>query len=176
MDDSRGDLGWQFSTLSTTILQAPAEACARNEKFEKQLELAGGRLSPAGCAGLCARGCSPVATGQVAFLHGSCAVQALTRPATSVQGPPCLRWSLSSSRPLPRTARTRNHSLPPRLLQHQYDYFLEHSIKRIQAFPQAIILLVSYPHFVQAVNVQAVTEAAPPHRASLPCIPARPPA
>jgi hypothetical protein len=31
----------QFSILDLTMLRAPAEACARNEKFEKQLELAG---------------------------------------------------------------------------------------------------------------------------------------
>ena len=31
----------QFSTLNFSMLKAPAEACARNEKFEKQLELAG---------------------------------------------------------------------------------------------------------------------------------------
>jgi hypothetical protein len=28
-----------------SILRAPAEACARNEKFEKQLELAGSSMS-----------------------------------------------------------------------------------------------------------------------------------
>ena len=31
----------QFSLLDLYMLRAPAEACARNEKFEKQLELAG---------------------------------------------------------------------------------------------------------------------------------------
>ena len=31
----------QFSLLDLSMLRAPAEACARNEKFEKQLELAG---------------------------------------------------------------------------------------------------------------------------------------
>ena len=32
---------WQFSFLETMMLKAPAETCARNEKFEQQLELAG---------------------------------------------------------------------------------------------------------------------------------------
>jgi hypothetical protein len=32
---------WQFAMLDLSMLRAPAEACARNEKFEKQLELAG---------------------------------------------------------------------------------------------------------------------------------------
>ena len=34
-----------FSTLNFSMLQAPAEACARNEKFERQLELAGPSMS-----------------------------------------------------------------------------------------------------------------------------------
>jgi hypothetical protein len=34
----------QFQFLEFSLLRAPAEACARNEKFEKQLELAGNNI------------------------------------------------------------------------------------------------------------------------------------